>query len=64
MIERVYDLVVLSDSLGEPAVASILATVARGPRPPAVLLLANGEMPATPSMPTGLLNGIPAGIAR
>jgi DNA-binding response OmpR family regulator len=50
VIERVYDLVVLSDSLGEPAVASILATVARGPRPPAVLLLANGEMPAQPGL--------------
>ena len=50
VIERVYDLVVLSDSLGQPAIASILATVARSPRPPAVLLLANGERPAQPGL--------------
>ncbi len=50
LVERVYDLLVLSDSLGEPAVESILATVARGARLPAVLLLTRRETPARPGL--------------
>jgi DNA-binding response OmpR family regulator len=43
--ERVYDLVVLSDSLGEPAIASILEALDRHARPPSVIVVAGaGEM--------------------
>lgn len=39
VLERAYDLVVLSDSLGDPAVASILAAAARLAKPPAAVVL-------------------------
>jgi len=41
--ERVYDLVVLSGSLGEPAIASMIGALARLTRPPAVLVVAREE---------------------
>jgi DNA-binding response OmpR family regulator len=40
VLERVYDLALLSDSVGQPAVASLLEAVARLAKPPAALVLA------------------------
>ena len=54
VLERVYDLVVVSDSLGEPAVASILEAAARLARPPAVVLVAAPETMKGPRLPATL----------